>query len=124
MRPQLTEQWVITRRIQHQMTSKVRGAGLPALMLCGIRELWGPVNILVLDEHSFPYHTTKICFSLTITRFCLDEKSLFLQEAMGSLLSPVLFHTSHFLADTNSALKWLFLIYSPCFRGRWASNSC
>lgn len=40
MRPQLTEQWVITRRIQHQMTSKVRGAGLPALMLCGIRELW------------------------------------------------------------------------------------
>lgn len=77
MRPQLTEQWVITRRIQHQMTSKVRGAGLPALMLCDIRELWGPVNILVLDEHSFPYHTTKICFSLTITRFRLDEKSVF-----------------------------------------------
>lgn len=51
-------------------------------------------------------------------------RNLFLQEAMGSLLSPVLFHTWHFLADTNSALKWLFLIYSPFFRGRWASNSC
>lgn len=71
-------------------------------MLCGIRELWGPVNILVLDEHSFPYHTAKICCSLTITRFYLDKKSLVLQQAVGSLLSPVLFPTSQLLADNNS----------------------
>lgn len=92
-------------------------------MLCGIRELWGPVNILVLDEHSFPYHTAKICCSLTITRFYLDKKSLVLQQAVGSLLSPVLFPTSQLLADNNSVLKWLLLIYSPFFKGRGASNS-
>lgn len=66
--------------------------------------------------NSFPLTvTTKMYFSLTITRLCLDEKPLLLQQAVGFLLCPVLFPTSDLLADTNSALFRLFLIYSLFF---------